>query len=267
MPDDGGEVRMDARASDAHVDAPPGPTDAGSGRCPETDDDTIALWDFESGLPTSMVDVAGGHDGTIASGAMGTPSVGGCGTALLFGGSDPPAHVEVPDSPEFDLSVGSLDFWLRFDGEITNNDAPMRGIISRDAMFTETDGHLAVMLTGDGTIVARIQTGSPHIYQCSERIARGTWTHVGIVFGPPVAGLYVDGRRATRTDTITVPLLGDLQCGTNGSAGIAGNDNPFVFGAGAWSSAEGSATPLDGYLAPAAIDHVRLSSVRRDFTR
>ena len=63
------------------------------------------------------------------------------------------------------------------------------------------------------------------------------------------------------------PLLGSIQCGTNGAGGIDGNDNPLVVGAAAWLSGEGSADPVSSHLAPAALDHVRLSSIRRDFSR
>lgn len=252
-PVDGGRLRTDGGG--------------GTGRCAPPDDGTVALWDFESGLPSELIDVAGGHDGTLTAGAGAVASIDGCGSALSFAGSEPPAHGIVPDDAAFDLAVGSLDFWLHLDGDFGDDTAPTRGILSRDAMDSSRPGHMTVFATGGGSVVFRLQSPAGDVLLCSDPIPRRTWTHVGIVFGPPEAELFIDGTRATRTDSTWVPLLGSIQCGIDGAGGIDGNDNPLVVGAASWLSREGAADAISSHIAPAAIDHVRLSSVRRDFSR
>ena len=263
--------RRDARGGDAQppVDAPdapdaPGARDAGTGPCASRDADTIALWDFESGLPTVLRDVAGGHDGSGVRGPMAVDGPEGCGTALGLGGSEPPAYGVIPDSTDFHLAMGSIDLWVRYDGDLGLASDPPRGILSRDATG-KAPGHFTLLLAGNGVLIVRVQTTGAEVVLCSDSpVTPSTWTHVGVLLGAPEVELWVDGRLQTRTGFVTGRLaLG--ACGETFDTGIAGNANPWVFGAGSWESAEGTGAPLAGYLAPAALDHVRISSVRRDF--
>lgn len=238
--------------------------DGGRERCAPADDDTVALWSFESGLP-QLIDVADGHTGMGHGAIAAVMGPEGCGQALRLNASaSMPSYGQVPDSPDWDLASGSIDLWLEHGPPETTG--AERAILSRDAFGTATEGHFTLVLLGDGTIVARLQRGGTDYAACSEPVAPRTWVHVGVAFGAPELELFIDGVKATRDDTIDTPFIADIVCGRTATGGLDGNDLPWVFGATAWSSTGGT-DPPSAYLAPAAIDHVRISRVRRDFSR
>jgi hypothetical protein len=246
---------------DQRVEQGDAPTDGqpcGAG----VDQHTLVLLDLDRPTGTTVPDSTGNHPaelrGQQAQAVEGPP---GCGQALAFpAGDTATTYVELPDSPDWDLTEGAVDFWVRFD--TSSADQETQGVLSRDAVNVELEGHLSMLRACDGSLVVRLQrAGSTH-YQCSAPIADGVWTHVGLNFGAANGlQLFVDGTVATRTDP--VPCRTGT-CGASGPYGIDGNDNPWVIGALAWGSAEGSATPVGPGLG-GAIDHFRVSSVPRDF--
>jgi Concanavalin A-like lectin/glucanases superfamily len=237
---------------------------AGSGCKPpcvdKGDADTVALYTFE-GSGTTVTDSTGKHHGKlVGSGAARVSGKSYCGDAMGFPGSTPEAYVEIPDSTDFDLSKGAVDFWVRFDATASGSE----GVFSRDASGTTNAGHITMFRLCNGSLLLRLQSTTNSYHQCSDPITAKSWHHVGVNFGG-TGGLtfYVDGTLAGRTASITCGTTVNT-CGAAATVGINGNDNPWVLGAAAWNSTEGAATPVNTPL-KGQIDSFRLSKANRSF--
>jgi hypothetical protein len=206
------------------------------------DGDTIALYTFDADQDGTVTDAAGELDGKIAgSGVSHVDGRSGCGKAVAFSGK---GHVVIPSTSALEsLKVGAVDFWLRVEGN------GQQGVLSRDAQHTKNPGHFSIMITSEGSVRVRLQSTSSDFEVRSQKIQDGGWHHVGVCFGNELE-LYIDG---TLTDS------------TSTSIGIAGNTNPLVLGGLSWTSPEGAAEPVE-YPLHGALDSVRVSSVRRDFS-
>lgn len=265
--------RPDAGTPDA---GPPdaGPPDAGTPDagppplCPDADDDTLALFRFQLPTPPSRVleDDVGRHDGMVSEPDEWRRRTGppGCGAAIAFGTTG--LYGVVPDSPEWDLDEGSIDFWFRF----TAGAETHLGLLSRDAEGQALPGHVSVALSANRTLVARLQSTTDEVYLCSDApMSPLRWHHVGLSFGAEPA-LWVDGALATGPETVRIEQPGfvdDVPCGGAFSGGISGNDNPWVIGASTTFAREGEGQPVTSPFVNGAIDHLRISSVTRDFSR
>lgn len=246
---DASSATPDAPAQmDASIDATP---DVG---CSGVDSDVIFY--LTMNRPDGLVwpDLTGEHDAMTAGGVGGT-TVGPrpeCGTAYDTSGGQ---RLVIPDSSEFDLGEGSIDFYVRVPPPGTT-----RGVIGRDALDQNLPGHLGVHFQADNSLTVRLQTTTDQVFRCSPVLAEGDWIFVGINLGPPDLEMYVDGVLA---DEATADA-GAITCGGAMTTGIAGNDNPFVVGFSVGTSGEGSdvpvTLPLDG-----AVDEIRLSRVRRSY--
>jgi hypothetical protein len=232
-----------------------------AGACPSADGDAVALYTFDS---ETLADATGAHDGTSAAAPAFDDGPEGCGRALYLDPSTP-VWMEVAHSGDFELSSGSIDFWVRIDERPATN----YGLVSRDAMG-DGDGHFTVFATNEGRIVARLQVLGGSTTLCSGiDVTDGGWLHVLVDFGEPEAVLYVDGRRADSTDRITLhfgPYRLDFDCGGSAPVDIAGTPNPLVVGASTAISENGTATPIADRVRGGAIDHVRISRIRRGVT-
>lgn len=259
--------------SDSAPDTTP-PMDAGP-TCPiQPDDDTIALFAFEDVLTGMFMDTVSGRDGTVAGGeALAPAGPPGCGDAFGFR-ARPIVRGVIPDASPFDLAVGSIDFFMRYDGDLPRPNPDTRdatiGVISRDANGTAQPGHMTVRLAPTGELILSIQrpSGMGAVRCTNSAITPGTWHHVAMNFGAPSAEIYLDGVRGDRTDTIVANGGGGSSswaCGDDDPAGIDGNDNPFVIGASASSSSEGGADGLFQPFEDGAMDQLRISRVRRAF--
>jgi len=252
-------VRVDTSVPDGGVLCPTGP-----------DGDTIAYYDFTDTSLGLLTDTAGLHHGAVVGGvALVTAGPTGCGNAIAFARS-PLTFGAVPNSPDFSLSSGSIDFFLRYDAPLprpmpTREPATV-GVLSRDANGV-TPGHMTIWIAPDGSVVLRVQRSSGNIIRCTEPVTTGTWHHVGVNFGSPVE-VYLDGAVSTRTDVLRLNLGPmtpfDFDCGLTGSGGIDGNTNPFTVGAQDGLSPEGLAAPSQPF-ANGAIDQLRISRERRSF--
>ncbi len=229
---------------DAGVDS--GPDDP---RCPASADGVVALYTF-AGVDgvASVPDVVGGHDGQVQNGTASVWSgPRGCGEAFRMP-SATTRYVAVPDSEAWDLPEGSADFWfIRLSG------APTRaGLLARDAFGTSEPGHMRVVIEGDGRLLFRIQNaGTTELYASPP--APGAWHHVGVNWGAAGLELWFDGVMADSNPE---------------ARSIDGNDNPWVIGADLWNGVDGSFPPerVNSISTNTGIDHVRISSVRRDFS-
>lgn len=267
-PGDADEGREDADPDvipvvDAEADASEdGDGEADLGPCEgPPDPDVLALYTLDD---EDLTSAAGGPSGSVEGPTSRTSWVDGppgCGRALRFDGGTPEGYAVIPDDPAWD-GVASIDLYLRLDG----GPGPASGVLSRDAAGETLPGHLTLVRGEDDRLGLRLQRAPETVELCSAApLPLDAWVRVGINLGAGGVELWVDGLRADGTEALSGTL--SLACSAPDppiEAGIDGNDNPWVLGAGAWGSGEGEATPVD---APARVtmDHLRLSRVRRDY--
>lgn len=220
--------------------------------------DAIAQYDFENDEGRLFVqDSMGAHDGAI-QGARATlvDGPGDCGRAFSF--EQDQRFFVLPDSTQWELPEGSIEFWLRVP------DAPsldQAGLISRDEEGTDAPGHLSIWLTTERRIEARLQDGSRAGVRCSlDPLPAGEWAHVLINFGPPSLELWVNGSNADRQGEPVVDM--ESPCGIDIDAGLSGNDLDWFVGASAYRSAAPPAD-LQHHFLGGAIDALRISPQRR----
>jgi hypothetical protein len=220
------------------------------------DANTVALYDFENVVGTTVPDRTGRHTGELRGAAVLEPGPAACGSALQIRND---SYVYIAPDPAWQLSEGSVDFWVKLPNPLPGT---TMAIISRDAHFT-TGGDFTVYVAADGTIAARLQRGQATAVRCSTQpVPPGKWTKVGFNFGPQGTALYVDGAQGAGTkflDFIMAP------CGTDATGGLTGNDYEFVIGASLDRADAASVEGLTFFLNGGAVDDVRISSVRRAF--
>ncbi len=232
----------------------------------------LALYRFTEEEPANVVrDAVGAFDGLIRGEpefVEDTPKL--CGAAIQFPiGAG--TFVEIPDDPAWDIEDGSVDFWVRSSPQ---GAGAHRGLVSRDADFSELPGHFGVYLDTEDRIVVRIQSTNDRMVLCSEEtLETNRWTHVAINFGRPEGELFIDGVEVSEASSgrqIRAPWVTNenfrITCGEGKTLGlgITGNDNPWVLGASSHVSAEGAAEPIQWFTG-GAMDTLHISAVRRDF--
>jgi hypothetical protein len=226
---------------------------------PQTGD--LLLYRFEEPAGATFVtDAVGAHPGTArAPGASTTSGPTACGAARLFE-SGPLGFpiIEVPHHPDFNLTSGSLSFWVRLPAARTLSS---RGIVSRDAFGEARPGHLSVYEVASGHLVVRLQGATSSGARCSEApLPPDVWIKVGVNFGAPGLQLFVnDAEQMGIHPNIVVPTSA---CGRNTTDGIDGNENPWVLGASSDGSVEGTADPFERTAQGVAIDAFRVSRAR-----
>jgi hypothetical protein len=265
-------------AACGRIDYDPVPGDQGPG-CPAADADTRALYLLDDSPPAVLVDAVGAHDAVTTGDALGSVP-GRCGRAVRFPPLGSAGHaIADGTSPAFDLTMASIDFWLRTPDHPVD---PVQtvSVLSRDSMGLLEPGHLTVYLDLDGHIIVRLQTTDPRddAWLCTEQpLTPERWTHVGVNFGSPALELVVDGVPHASVEprtTLTPPTAGatpaerPADCGNSltDGRGIAGNDEPWILGASSQNTALGTADPVNGGFASGELDHLRISRVRRDFS-
>jgi len=248
----------------APVDAPVAVTDALAETfdtreaCPGDDGldgNTVAFYDFENVVGTTVPDLTGRHTGQLRGGAaVLEPGPGGCGSGLQIRNN---VYVYVAPDPGWQLAEGSIDFWVKLPNPLPGT---TMAVISRDAHFT-TNGDFTVYVTSDGMIVGRLQRPDATAVRCSTRLATpGKWTRVGFNFGLQGTALYVDGEQGTGTRYLDF-ITGN--CNTDAMGGLTGNDYELVIGASLDRADDASVDQLTFFLAGGAVDDVRISNIRR----
>jgi len=226
----------------------------------------VALYTFDQDQGRAQVaDVVGNHNGSVQLGLAATvDGPDGCDRAFSFGSDD--QYIVIDDSPDWDLEVGSVDLWLWLPAELANN----IGVFSRDLDQRQAPGHISFFVDIEGRAVLRVQPQDDELENSNDAVACSAaalpleqWVHLGINFGPPAVELFVDGQLATGEGPDAI--IGGWDCGQPGEYGIAGNDLPWVVGRSTFRSLEVLGT-LEFPASGGAIDHLRISSERRDFS-
>lgn len=250
---------FDAAAPDVFDAAAPDVFDAGPPEitaCDAPDDDTLFLFAFDDDT-----DAVTGQSG-FADNSLLQPSDSPCGGNALriTNDSSPSSHFRVPDRAAFQLAAGSIDFYVRGPLYATTHD-----IIGRDAQDNGA-GHFTLSTSEENEIVLRSQSETEEFYICSEPTEfEFTWRRIGINFGTGGVELWIDGVRQRRGGMVMY-RASERMCESGiHELDLVGNDNPFVAGAVAIFSDDGSHLPLSRPFVGLEIDQLRLSSVRRDY--
>jgi len=259
---DAGDASLDTQGPDA-PDAPDATT---STVCPGVDPNAVALYLLDGLVGGGLADEVGANPGrTVGGSLMFTPGPDpSCGNALTFGVFNADYAV-VDDSTDWDIASGSIDFWLTVDVGVGG--PPSLGILSRAALGSGMDGTLEVGVSAGRRFVHLLQSGESVL--CTDAaIDDSDWHHVGINFGTPGTELWIDNVLQSGGGTVDVSFApGTLTCGTvDPGAAISGNDFPWVIGASNKASTAGTTDNVEGFLETSAIDHLRISSARRDFS-
>ncbi len=208
----------------------------------------------------AAMDETGNHHGTIQGASVQSVDEGPCASALAF--TSPNTYIRIDDSPTWELESGSIDLWVRIP---ENNE--VIGLVSKDAANSAEPGHFSLIQSTDGRIAVRGQTTTTSSMVCSDApVTAESWIHIGVNFGSPGNQLWIDGVPQNGTGSVFVSDGGLAPCVGVLGLPIAGNSNPWVVGASAIVSADGSAEPADGYLEGGAMAQFRIGSVRRDFS-
>jgi Concanavalin A-like lectin/glucanases superfamily len=223
---------------------------------PRVNDDTVALYAFDASLVGDSTTL---HD-AINRGA--TPSTAprcGSGAAQFANGG----YLRVADSPAFDLPVGSVELFVRTPDPSVGD---LQGILSRDAVGTDFDGHFLIAFAASGQLFARIQhTPATHVFRCTVApVSEGTWHHVGISFGAPGFRMWVDGALVTGTSLVYDNAT--VSCEAPHAFGIDGNDNALIIGALNYLAADNAPEPTVAAPLTGEVDQIRIRDVWRDFT-
>lgn len=235
--------------------------------CPNLASTAIALWVFEGVANTLVPDLVAGRNGQwFGDGVIGATAPGACGSSISFPGSGS-NYILVPSDPAWELTEGSLDFWLR-----PGPPGGIRALVSRDRVGSMLPGHFGVFLVSDNRLVVRIQeatsapSGGTVVGLCSNTpLDPDAWVHVGVNFGPPAAELVINGLPAQFAGMLpnAESTLGNFRCGLNSSQGIAGNLEPWVFGGSYHQS--GLSDEVKAFAKFATLGRIRLSPQRRNF--
>ena len=173
-------------------------------------------------------DQIGSTDATFSGATTGAtgPFAGTSTTAADFDGSND--YIEIADSPDWQLSDGTVQLWFNPD-DTTGN----QGLFGRDANGQSQDGHIQVYLSGDDLKVRIQDSTTSKTLTVADAIDAGAWHHVAVSFG---------------ADGLSVHLNGEVVATDSFTGGIDGNNNPWVIGAMNWQTSEGANDNLNNYF-------------------
>ena len=187
------------------------------------------------------------------------PTGEGPNASLREGAANVPASADAPEAVP-DVEHTLLDSAVRFNGYgdrlvIPHNDGFLldsgtvklsfkaanvwatQGLVSKDSWGYDDGGHLHVFVESS-RVKVRLQSTSVSYWLESGPISSHTWYDVALTFGEGGMKLYINGELA---DT------NGYAGGLGSSSGGAGNHEPIVLGANAWSSSDGQANNLKDY--------------------
>lgn len=238
----------------------PSPTGCGIA----ADQDTVALWTFESGS-ASAPDHTGMFPVTWRGGSpSAAPGPDECSLSVQMNGS---LFGEVNFTSGFaGLTEGALEMFVW----LPPKSDKIHAILAADAKNQKTNGHFVLGYETQGKIVLRMQNaesapgGGKTFYMCSgPNMPTNQWIHLGINFGPPSVQMFVNGVIA-ENEGVHFKHGNQQNCGDNPVWSPADNGNPLVVGGATNEATEGIADTVIKRFG-GRIDQLRISRKRRDF--
>jgi len=164
----------------------------------------------------------GTYSGSVTLGQTGA-LIGDPDTAAQFSGG----YVTVGHDNSFLLDNGTVTLWFN------DTDTVSGGIISKDASYFVTGGHLTIRTDDSDRLHVRLQsTTDSYEMTSTNAIQADQWYMLAVTFGSSGMSMYLDG---------------GLEDTNSYTGGLAGNTEPMVFGANTWASSPGDPTPLTEY--------------------
>lgn len=172
--------------------------------------------------PSGRTDTATVTFEVLDFGALPAPVFAG--NAMSFSGRTSDARI-VAHNSAYELASGTLEIAFKADG------LPARqGLVTKDASYFGTGGHIGVLLEGDDILVRLQDTSTSHTIRAANAVSEGTEHHLALTFGAGGMALWLDGTRI----------------GSNAyTGGLQGNREPLVIGANQWGSSDRTADKLE----------------------
>ncbi|MDX2019734.1 MAG: LamG-like jellyroll fold domain-containing protein [Deltaproteobacteria bacterium] len=225
------------------------------------DQDTVALWSFES----TNADHTGTYPITWRGGTPGTATgADKCAKAIQMDGK---TFGEVNFKTGFaGLTEGAIEMFVWLPPKSNK----VHVMLAADARNQKSNGHFVLGYETQGKIVLRMQNaetapeGSKTFYVCSgANMPANQWIHLGINFGPQGVQMFVNGEIAENKG-VHYKHGNEQNCGDNPAWSPAGNGNPLVIGGATNEATEGIADTVIKRF-EGRIDQLRISRKRRDF--
>lgn len=194
-----------------------------------------------------------------------------CGATAL--GFDGRSYAIIPHWDRWQ-EVRSVDFWL-IAPTMTTAGRP-RGILSRDANTHGDGGHLTVARSNSNRITVRVQPDRSRPEEekrCSPPYDLTRWVHVGVNVGSPSLELWIDGVLVDEVgvdevseNLATLGCSDDVEIHPTEPIDLCCTSAPWVLGGSNVESTEGTVDLLRDLLPDGAMDRLRFSTERRDFS-
>ncbi|MBT7247755.1 MAG: hypothetical protein HN877_00855 [Rhodospirillaceae bacterium] len=153
-------------------------------------------------------------------------------------------HIEVPHDDSLKPESGALTMWFNADRTSGRNT-----LASSDSSGNDDGGHFGLFVE-NGTLRVRMQSEDDETDFTGGSVSTNEWNQVTVTWGEDGANVYLNGELVASDDDWT--------------DGLAGNENPWTFGANQWSSGDNTANNLqdyfDGHMDGIAIYDEQLSS-------
>lgn len=234
---------------------PPGEDAAPTGfipLCPSND--LVAHWDFNADPLTTIDDVVGNHPGQVVDHENVIDEIPSIASPRGRAGQFEPVgdvFVKVDDDDALDLTVGSIEVWVRYDTSDGNQQ-----VVARDAEFSG-DGHFRIRREEDRIIDVRLQKAGcsqGNTESCtlelfgSDSVPDGKWAQIVVNFG------CMDGV----TCKVELYVNSVLQASSTDEYSFEGAMNPLVFATDQGNAPEGEATGTPTEYLDGAIDEIVL---------
>ncbi|MDD9877742.1 MAG: LamG domain-containing protein, partial [Magnetovibrio sp.] len=239
------DVTVDGVADAAELSVELGsPTEVGGGATP------VSYWNVDETTGLTLTDSVGNNDAeshgkSSSKDDLDLDDTGVFNTAAEFKAGDR-QYMEVDHSPDLKPDEGALTMWFNMDN-VSGSD--MMTLASSDSSGYDDGGHFGLFID-DGELRLRMQSDNDQTDFSGGSVSSGEWNQVTVTWGDDGANVYLNGELVASDD--------------NWTDGLAGNEEPWLFGANQWASGDGTANNLshyfDGHMDDIAIYDQQLSA-------
>jgi len=217
-------------------------TEVGGGATP------VSYWNVDETTGLTMTDSVGDNDAeshgkSSSKDDLDLDDTGVFSTAAEFKSGDR-QYMEVDHSPDLKPDEGSLTMWFNADST-----SGRRTLASSDSSGNDDGGHFGLFVE-NGTLRLRMQSTDDQTDFTGGSVSSDEWNQVTVTWGEEGASVYLNGELVASDSDWT--------------EGLAGNENPWTFGANQWSSSDDTADNLrdyfDGHMDDIAIYDQQLSA-------